>query len=227
MDISQLKREAGVKACQMVEDGMTLGVGTGSTVAYFIEELGRRHREEGLCAHCVPTSIRSAEALRKAGMEVCDIDKVGRIDLTVDGADAVDPDLNGLKGLGGALLWEKIVAENTDHYVWIVDERKLVPSLRGKVCLEVVKFGSGRLLKELEECGLNPSFKQGENGPALTDSSNYLIELDLGEIKDPAFLATDLKQRTGVIEHGMFLGMVDEVIVARENGVEIIKKAIA
>ena len=223
MDISQLKKEAGVKACQMVENGMTLGVGTGSTVAYFIEELGRRHREEGLEAHCVPTSIRSAQALKKCGMEVCDIDKVGRIDLTVDGADAVDPKLNGLKGLGGALLWEKIVAENSDHYVWIVDESKLVDTLRGKVCLEVVKFGSGKLLKQLEERGLNPSFKKGENGPALTDSSNYLIELDLGEIKDPAFLANDLKQRTGVIEHGMFLGMVNEVIVATQSGIKIMK----
>lgn len=223
MDISQLKKEAGVKACQMVENGMTLGVGTGSTVAYFIEELGRRHREEGLEAHCVPTSIRSAQALKKYGMEVCDIDKVGRIDLTVDGADAVDPKLNGLKGLGGALLWEKIVAENSDHYVWIVDESKLVDTLRGKVCLEVVKFGSGKLLKQLEERGLNPSFKEGENGPALTDSSNYLIELDLGEIKDPAFLANDLKQRTGVIEHGMFLGMVNEVIAATQNGIKIMK----
>lgn len=223
MDISQLKKEAGVKACQMVENGMTLGVGTGSTVAYFIEELGRRHKEEGLEARCVPTSIGSAQALKKCGMEVCDIDKVGRIDLTVDGADAVDPKLNGLKGLGGALLWEKIVAENSDHYVWIVDESKLVDALRGKVCLEVVKFGSGKLLKQLEECGLNPSFKEGENGPALTDSSNYLIELDLGEIKDPAFLANDLKQRTGVIEHGMFLGMVNEVIAATQNGIKIIK----
>ena len=168
MDISQLKKEAGVKACQMVESGMTLGVGTGSTVAYFIEELGRRHREEGLEARCVPTSIRSAQALKKCGMEVCDIDKVGRIDLTVDGADAVDPKLNGLKGLGGALLWEKIVAENSDRYVWIVDESKLVSTLGGKVCLEVVKFGSVKLLKQLEECGLNPSFKKGENGPILT-----------------------------------------------------------
>lgn len=223
MDISQLKKEAGVKACQMVENGMTLGVGTGSTVAYFIEELGRRHKEEGLEARCVPTSIRSAQALKKCGMEVCDIDKVGRIDLTVDGADAVDPKLNGLKGLGGALLWEKIVAENSDHYVWIVDESKLVDTLRGKVCLEVVKFGSGKLLKQLEGCGLNPSFKEGENGLALTDSSNYLIELDLGEIKDPAFLANDLKQRTGVIEHGMFLGMVNEVIAATQDGIKIIK----
>ena len=223
MDISQLKKEAGVKACQMVESGMTLGVGTGSTVAYFIEELGRRHREEGLEARCVPTSIRSAQALKKCGMEVCDIDKVGRIDLTVDGADAVDPKLNGLKGLGGALLWEKIVAENSDRYVWIVDESKLVSTLGGKVCLEVVKFGSVKLLKQLEECGLNPSFKKGENGPILTDSSNYLIELDLGEIKDPAFLANDLKQRTGVIEHGMFLGMVNEVIVAGQEGVKILK----
>ena len=223
MDISQLKKEAGVKACQMVESGMTLGVGTGSTVAYFIEELGRRHREEGLEARCVPTSIRSAQALKKCGMEVCDIDKVGRIDLTVDGADAVDPRLNGLKGLGGALLWEKIVAENSDRYVWIVDESKLVSTLGGKVCLEVVKFGSVKLLKQLEECGLNPSFKKGENGPILTDSSNYLIELDLGEIKDPAFLANDLKQRTGVIEHGMFLGMVNEVIVAGQEGVKILK----
>ena len=223
MDISQLKKEAGVKACQMVENGMTLGVGTGSTVAYFIEELGRRRKEEGLEVRCVPTSIRSAQALKKCGMEVCDIDKVGRIDLTVDGADAVDPKLNGLKGLGGALLWEKIVAENSDHYVWIVDESKLVDTLRGKICLEVVKFGSGKLLKQLEECGLNPSFKEGENGPALTDSSNYLIELDMGEIKDPAFLANDLKQRTGVIEHGMFLGMVNEVIAATQNGIKIIK----
>ncbi|MBQ1298979.1 MAG: ribose-5-phosphate isomerase RpiA [Aeriscardovia sp.] len=223
MDISQLKKEAGVKACQMVESGMTLGVGTGSTVAYFIEELGRRHREEGLEARCVPTSIRSAQALKKCGMEVCDIDKVGRIDLTVDGADAVDPKLNGLKGLGGALLWEKIVAENSDRYVWIVDESKLVSTLGGKVCLEVVKFGSVKLLKQLEECGLNPSFKKGENGPILTDSSNYLIELDLGEIKDPAFLANDLKQRTGIIEHGMFLGMVNEVIVAGQEGVKILK----
>ena len=223
MDISQLKKEAGVKACQMVESGMTLGVGTGSTVAYFIEELGRRHREEGLEARCVPTSIRSAQALKKCGMEVCDIDKVGRIDLTVDGADAVDPKLNGLKGLGGALLWEKIVAENSDRYVWIVDESKLVSTLGGKVCLEVVKFGSVKLLKQLEECGLNPSFKKGENGPILTDSSTYLIELDLGEIKDPAFLANDLKQRTGIIEHGMFLGMVNEVIVAGQEGVKILK----
>lgn len=223
MEISQLKKGAAAKACQMVEKGMTLGVGTGSTVAYFIEELGRRRKEEGLEVRCIPTSIRSAQALKRCGMEVCDIDKVGRIDLTVDGADAVDPKLNGLKGLGGALLWEKIVAKNSDHYVWIVDKSKLVETLGGKVCLEVVKFGSGKLLRELEECGLNPSFKKGENGPLLTDSSNYLIELDLEKIEDPAFLANDLKQRTGVIEHGMFLGMADEVVVASSEGIEILR----
>ena len=223
MDVSQLKKEAALKACQMVESGMTLGVGTGSTVAYFIEELGRRHEEEGLEARCVPTSIRSAQALKKCGMEVCDIDKVDRIDLTVDGADEVDPNLNGLKGLGGALLWEKIVAQNSDRYVWIVDGSKLVKTLGGKVCLEVVKFGSGKLLEELEECGYNPSFKEGQNGPLLTDSSNYLIELDIEKIEDPAFLANDLKQRTGVIEHGMFLRMVDEVIAATQEGIKIMK----
>ena len=223
MDISQLKKEAALKACQMVEGGMTLGVGTGSTVAYFIEGLGRRSKEEGMEIRCVPTSIRCAQALKKSGLEVCDIDRVGRIDLTVDGADAVDPNLDGLKGLGGALLWEKIVAENSDRYVWIVDQSKLVDRLKGKVCLEVVKFGFEKLLEELEECGLNPSLRKGENGPVLTDSSNYLIDLDLGEIGDPAFLATDLKQRTGVIEQGMFLGMADEVIAATEGGIKILK----
>lgn len=223
MEIDRLKKEAAVRACKMVEKGMTLGVGTGSTVAYFIEELSRRHKEEGLEARCVPTSIRSAQALKRGGMEVCDIDKVGRIDLTVDGADAVDRNLNGLKGMGGALLWEKIVAKNSDRYVWIVDESKLTNALSGKVCLEVVKFGSGKLLRELEECGMNPSFKRGENGPVLTDSSNYLIELELNNIEDPTFLANDLKQRTGVIEHGLFLGMVDEVIAATCKGIEIIK----
>lgn len=217
---NNLKKEAGEKAAELVKSNMIIGLGTGTTVSYLVDALGPRVQSGELDFTAVTTSTRTANQARTYGIKIVDIDDVDRIDLTIDGADEIDPHFNGIKGGGGALLWEKIVAINSDHYVWIVDESKMVQKLgRFPLPVEVIPFGSGQVLNLFKERGYNPTLRMGDNGqPFKTDEDNVILDLHLEEIEDPVTLARDLITTVGVVEQGLFIDMVDEVIVATPQG---------
>ncbi|KFF30604.1 ribose-5-phosphate isomerase RpiA [Bifidobacterium bombi] len=215
-----LKKAAGIEAAKIVENGMTVGLGTGSTVRYLVDELGRRTQEEGLKFTGVTTSRRTAEQAKGYGITIVDIDDVDRIDVTIDGADEVDSNFNGIKGGGAALLWEKIVATNSDKIVWIVDESKVVDTIGAfPLPVEVIPFGVGHVIKKFETRGYKPTLRLDADGkPVLTDENDYVVDLHLGRIDHPEDLGTDLINTVGVVEHGLFLHMVDTVIVGDPNG---------
>lgn len=223
----RLKKAAGIEAAKLVENGMTAGLGTGSTVRFFVDELGRRVKEEGLEFTGVTTSRRTKEQAEGYGIRIVDIDQVDHIDVTIDGADEVDRDFNGIKGGGAALLWEKIVAVNSRRIVWIVDESKVVDTIgRFPLPVEVIPFGERHVLDRFKERGYNPVLRMdGQGHPVLTDEHNHIIDLHLERIDHPQDLAQDLITTVGVVEHGLFLNMVDTVIVGDPNGPRVMTNA--
>ena len=219
-----LKKAAGIEAAKLIENGMIAGLGTGSTVRFLVDELGRRVQEEGLQFTGVTTSRRTQEQAESYGITIVDIDDVDHVDVTIDGADEVDKDFNGIKGGGAALLWEKIVAVNSDRIVWIVDESKVVDTI-GKFPLpvEVIPFGAGQVVRKFEERGYKPVLRlDAEGKPVRTDENNYVVDLHLDRIEHPQDLADDLINTVGVVEHGLFLNMVDTVIVGDPNGPRVL-----
>ncbi|EOH91496.1 ribose-5-phosphate isomerase RpiA [Enterococcus villorum] len=219
-----LKKAAGIEAAKYVKDGMIVGLGTGSTAYYMVGEIGRRMREEGLTITGVTTSMQTKEQAEKLGIPLKSIDEVSEVDLTIDGADEISKDFQGIKGGGAALLFEKIVATYSKQTIWIVDESKLVNQL-GKFPLpvEVIPYGSQQLMRIFQEKNYHPVLRKTNTGETLrTDSGHYIIDLHLEVIDDPESLATYLDQLVGVVEHGLFLNMVSTIIVGSAQGVSII-----
>ena len=215
-----MKKEAGIEAAKLVKSGMIVGLGTGSTARCLVDDLGRRKQEEGLELTGATTSRRTQEQAEGYGIKIVNIDDVDHIDLCIDGADEVDKNFNGIKGGGAALLWEKIVAINSNRIVWIVDASKLVDVI-GKFPLpvEVIPFGAMHVIERMKERGYNPTLRlDAEGKPVRTDENNYVVDLHLERIDDPAGLNEDLINMVGVVEDGLFLDMVNEVIVGDPNG---------
>ena len=226
MDQNALKALVGQEAVKYVEDGMILGIGTGSTVRYMIDALGERVKNEGLHIIGVATSDRSAKQAESLGITIKELDEVDHLDLTIDGADEIDDNFQGIKGGGAALLFEKIVAINSDKVMWIVDESKLSPKLGSfPLPVEVIPYGSQKVFERFEKKGLNPKFRidPQTNERVRTDSNNYVIDLYLHEINHPHTLAKYLISQVGVVEQGLFLDMVNTVIVGRQDGPEVIQ----
>ncbi len=223
-----LKQLVGIESAKYVKDGMVVGLGTGSTAYYMVEEIGRRIKEEGLNITGVTTSNATKEQATKLGIPLKSIDEVACVDITIDGADEISADFQGIKGGGAALLFEKIVATYSNKVIWIVDESKMVKYL-GKFPLpvEVIPYGSAQLLKKFKEQSLNPKLRLAKDGqPILTDSQNYIIDLHMDVIKEPVALANWLDKQIGVVEHGLFLNMVDKVIIGDPvEGIKIIDVA--
>ena len=221
----ELKRRAAEAAVDRVKDGMVLGLGTGSTVRYAIEGLGRR-MAEGWDLAGVPTSRATAELAQELQIPLTTLDEHPRLDLTIDGADEVNPRLNLIKGLGGALLREKIVAAASETFLVVVDEGKLVEGLGARVPLpvEVLPFGARRTRSELESLGCEPTLRRSGEAPFRTDNGNYVIHCRFDEIADPRELAGRLKEIPGVLEHGLFLGMANVAFVGTEAGVKEIRR---
>lgn len=215
----ELKKIAGYKAAELVEDGMTVGLGTGSTVRYLLDALGERIKKDGVHFTGVPTSKRTADYGRNLGMEIKSLDDVDQIDITIDGADEVDPNLNGIKGGGGAQTWEKLVAINSKQCAWIVDESKVVDQL-GKFPLpvEVLAYGHHQLVKRLADMGYEPTVRQKDGDVFHTDEGNIIVDLHLDKIAAPYDLANELSNMTGVVEHGLFLDMTQTVVVGTQDG---------
>ena len=225
-----LKSEAGREAATDVASGMRLGLGTGSTVAYFLEHLGARMASGELTDVVgVPTSIRTEKAARRLGIPVGTLSELAPLDLTVDGADEVDPHLNLIKGLGGALLREKMVAQASARFVAIVDEAKLVNRLgeRAPVPVEVVPFEFDSHRRWLEALGADPEVRRNEGGEVyVTDNGLLIIDCAfVNGIDDPRALERRLMERAGIVESGLFLGMADEAVVAGSGAVHRLGRA--
>lgn len=226
-----LKEKAARAALDLVRDGMRLGLGSGSTSARFVDALGERVGA-GLKVLCVPTSETTRAQAERLGIPLTTLDETPQLDLTVDGADEIDDDLRMIKGGGGALLREKIVATASARMVVIADESKLVAKL-GKYPLpvEVVRFGflaTIRLIEALAgEAGCHGEIKlragQGD-APFVTDQGNLIVDCDFGSIPEPEVLAFALKRVPGVVEHGLFLGLADLAIVAEHGGVKALRR---
>jgi ribose 5-phosphate isomerase A len=223
-DIDYLKKLAALKAVGYVESGMILGLGTGSTAWFALEEIGRRIREGRLQRIIgIPSSIKTTMDAQKFGIPLGSLDEYPEIDLTIDGADEVDPDLNVIKGGGGALLREKILAQNSHRFIIIVDESKLSPVLGVKsvVPVEVIPFGSYPVLKYLKILSANAKLRFDEkNEPFQTDQGNFIIDCKFEKLSQPDELAAKLKEKAGIVEHGLFLGLATDVIVAGEREIQ-------
>jgi len=218
------KKIAAEHAIDYIEDGMIVGLGTGSTVAFMLNILSQRVKS-GLNITAVSTSAATTKLASSLGIKILMLSEVDEIDLTIDGADEVDENLNGIKGGGGALLYEKIIASNSKKNIWIVDSTKLVKTL-GKFPLpiEVVQFGSTHLCVKLESKGYQPTFRSTGAMRFITDNNNYLVDLRIEKIEDPVGLDTKLKKFAGVIETGLFCNVADIVIAGIGNKVEVINK---
>lgn len=216
----RLKRQAALRAVALVESGMTLGLGTGSTAKHFVAELGRRLAAgaiEGIRA--VPTSSATARQAAELGIQLVELDATG-VDLAVDGMDEYDDALNAIKGLGGALLREKIVAAAAATFVLIGDSSKHVARLGDKapVPVEVATFGWRRTTGTLEDLGAAPTLRLSRGEPFVSDNGNYILDCSFPGGLQPAQLARDLCDVPGVLEHGMFLGMARFAFVATSTG---------
>lgn len=228
-DLESLKREAAARALQLVKPGMRLGLGTGSTAKHFVELLGERVRA-GLDVICVPTSEQTQALALACGVPLSTLDQTPHLDLTVDGADEIDPSLGLIKGGGAALLREKIVAAASDRMVVIADETKLVEMLgRYPLPIEVAPFGLASteiaVARAIAGCGCHGSVmlrRDKDGGILVTDGGHYILDAHLGRIANPASLAAALAIIPGVMEHGLFLGMAGGAVIATKNGLRIL-----
>lgn len=219
-DLDELKRQAAHKALEYVRDGMIVGLGTGSTAKHMIAGLGERVRA-GLKVSGVPTSHETAALAKAAAIPLIETDDAWMIDVAIDGADQVDPQFNLVKGGGGALLKEKIVAASAKQFVVVVDHTKQVPHLGNAFPLpiEVIPFGWGSTARQLEAIGGKPVLRQRKGQVFRTEAGHYIVDLHLGSIADPADLEIRLNQIPGVVETGLFVGRTTVLIVGTPSGV--------
>ena len=217
------KQLAAEKAVEYVQDGMILGLGTGSTVNFFLKKLGEIIKK-GLKVTGVSTSNATTSLAISYNIPLISIDDVKVIDLTIDGADEVDEHFNGIKGGGGALLFEKIVSSISGKNIWIVDSSKLV-KLLGKFPLpvEIVSFGYKHTLNGLNEAGYNVNLRKKNGEVFISDSGNYIADLNLKEIKNPKKLYEDIKLINGIIENGLFINIPDLVLAGTEGNVKVLE----
>jgi len=219
-----LKKQAALKAVEFVNAGMVLGLGSGSTVFFALQKIGHDIKVGQLKSIIgVPSSHETARLARTFGIRLGSLDEYPVLDLTIDGADEVDPDLNLIKGGGGALLREKILAQNSRKVVIIIDESKLssVLGVKRDVPIEIIPFGYRPILNYLKSLGSNAKLRKTETGlPFETDQGNYIIDCKFKPISDPQRLAEQLKLKAGIVEHGLFPGLATDVIVAGQQGTQ-------
>jgi ribose 5-phosphate isomerase A len=226
-----LKRQAAARALEHVRDGMKLGLGTGSTAKHFVDLLGEKVRA-GMKVVGVPTSEATRVQASQCGIPLATLDEIDRLDLTVDGADEVDPALDLIKGGGGALLREKIVASASDRMIVIADDTKWVDALgRFPLPVEVIPFGLGATRRAMQqafaEAGVSGQMevRKGKDGHVfVTDGGHWIIDIRLGRIPDAPHLARLLNVIPGVVEHGLFVGLASMVILAGAQGIRTIER---
>lgn len=216
--MSNPKQLAAERATDSVEDGMVVGLGTGSTAYYAIVKLGEKVKN-GLQIACVSTSERSSILARDLLLPLTDFSRVGHIDVTIDGADEVDPAFNLTKGGGGALLREKFIASVTRREIIVVDESKIKAKLGGfPLPVEIVPFGWQVTVKRLGDLGSRPTLRKTGTQPFETDNRNYIVDCAFQEIEDPAALERQILNICGVVECGLFIGLAHRIIIGRSDG---------
>ncbi len=214
------KLAAAKAAVEYIQDGMVVGLGTGSTASKMVDLVGEKV-SAGLDIVGVPTSEATAAQAKKLGINIVSLDDVSVIDLTIDGTDEVDPQMRLIKGGGGAHLREKIVASLSDQLIIIAEAKKMVPQLGAfKLPVEIIPFASGALLPRIEALGCMPTIRMKDGQAFRTDENNLIIDCDFGKIEDVESLALTLSTMAGVVEHGLFLDLADIVLIGTENGVE-------
>ncbi len=222
-DINELKRLAAAAAVDAVQSGMIVGLGTGSTAALMVQELGLR-LQDGRLQNIVgiPTSEQSARQARALGIPLTTLAEQPTLDVTIDGADEIDPQLDLIKGLGGSLLREKIVASSSARFIIIGDQRKLVKRLgtRAPLPVEVIPFAQRPVSDFLRALGSQPFIREKDGETFITDEGNIILDCHFAEIVNPRQLAREIKFCPGVVEHGFFLDMATEAIVATSTGIE-------
>jgi ribose 5-phosphate isomerase A len=223
----ELKRQAAFFAAGFVEPGMVVGLGTGSTTQFALERLGeliRSGRLPGIVG--IPSSVRTEKTARELGIPLADFETHPLIDVTIDGADEVDPELNLIKGGGGALLREKVLAQATRRNIIIVDESKLAPRLGTKWALpvEVVPFARPAEARFMISIGAAVTLRLQDGRPVTTDQGNLLLDAAFGPMENPAAIAEQLNGRAGIVEHGLFLGLASDVIVAGREGIRHLER---
>ena len=216
------KAAAASTAAELVQTGMILGLGTGSTVAFLLDDLAGRIEREGLDVTGVATSEDTARTARALGIPMVSLDDVAKIDLTIDGADEVDPGFAMIKGGGGALLREKIVARASERVAIMVDDSKLVPVLGAfDLPVEIVPFGRRVFETLLETLGVPGALRRQDGETLVTDGGHWIVDCAFGRIEDPAALHARLVGHPAVVETGLFVGLLHTLIVAGADGVEV------
>lgn len=225
-DLERMKQRACQRAAQEVQDGMVLGLGTGSTVYYLLQELGRMVRE-GMRMTGVPTSVRTAELATQLAIPLTTLDDQPHLDLAIDGADEVDAHLNLVKGAGGALLREKIIAASAARFIVVVDDSKVVTQLgeRYPLPVEVVPFGHTPATRALEGLGARVTLRRGTDGQTwVSDNGNYILDCHFGPMPDPVALQQKLLAIPAVVDSGLFLNMTEMAIVGQDEGVRLLRR---
>ena len=221
MNQDELKESVAIEAIQYIEDDMKVGLGTGSTMYYAIKHLGERVKK-GLNIVCVPTSEKTEEWAKKFEIPLSDFSEIRSLDIAIDGADEVDENLQLIKGGGGALLREKIVADAAKKFIVIVDESKVVKTLgKFKLPIEVIPFGWKITAQSIELLGCKAILRKKEEEIFVTDNQNYILDCDFSEIHHPEQLNHALKSIVGVVETGLFINMTKKVLVSRSATNEI------
>jgi ribose 5-phosphate isomerase A len=228
MTIDELKQQAAEKAVEQIKSGMVLGLGTGSTTRYAVLKIGELWQQKQLTDIVgVPTSEATVELATELGIPLSTLDEHSELDVAIDGADEVDPALNVIKGLGGALLREKMVEQHAKQLIIVVDDSKLSAKL-GTVSplpVEVVQFGWRYQANWLTSLGCIPVLRGSEASPFVTDNGNYILDCRFPNgIDNPAQLANQLRERVGVVEHGLFLNMASQVIAATPGGIQVMSR---
>lgn len=227
--VEKAKKNAALEAIEHVKDESVIGLGSGSTVAYAVEELGKKIKLNDLCVKAVPTSYQAFMLAVKHGIPTTTLDENPKLDLTIDGADQIDEELNLIKGMGGALTREKIVAAASKTLIIIADERKKAKILGENdhpVPIEVLPFAVHPIMLKIKELKGRPHIREGAGkfGPVVTDNGNFIIDAYFGLIKNPAELERKIKAIPGVVETGLFVGMADMVYLGKHDKIEKLER---
>ena len=215
------KKIAGEKAAEYVKDGMVVGLGTGSTAFHLVNAIGEGVKN-GLKNQAIPTSKATEAQARELGIPLLTIDEVDHVDLDIDGVDEIDPQFNAIKGGGGALYREKVVATLAKEVIWIMDDSKLVEHIGDfSLPVEIAQYGSKQAMAKMEEYGLHPVQRMRDGKPFVTDNGNYIVDLQVGAGFDIEGTREKLAGIVGVLEHGLFLNMCKRMIVGTDEGVKI------
>lgn len=229
-DLSELKKQAAEKAVEYIRDGMILGLGTGSTTHFALQKIGQLFKKDGLRnIRGIPSSLKTEQIARSFGIPLTTLHDHPQIDLTIDGADEIDPELNLIKGGGGALLREKILAQASKRVIVIADESKLSPQLGTKFALpvEVIEFGLKPAIQYLKSLGAKVTKRVDNSGELFrTDGGNLILDCNFGAISNPSELAINLNKQAAIMENGLFLGIASEAIIAGIDGIQHLTKNI-